>query len=275
MTSGEERGAKSEPRSFAPRSSFVVPDFVRHVEIHDELPSTNDRAMQLTLFAALETPALIIARRQLAGRGRGRNPWWSADGALTFSVVLETAQWGITAADWPRLSLTTGVAVCDALREELPETAISIKWPNDILVDDRKVCGILLESPGGAAPAKDRLVVGIGINVNNSFEGAPREAGSRGTALCDVTGHSHDADAILVAFLHTFDQRLHQLGRNDPELPLAWQQFSWLTNKNVDVDTGGRTISGTCLGIADDGGLLVRTPLATERIYSGSVRPVP
>jgi BirA family transcriptional regulator, biotin operon repressor / biotin---[acetyl-CoA-carboxylase] ligase len=277
--------------NLAPRPSLQVPPFVRHVEIHDELPSTNDRAMQLTLFAALETPALIVARRQLAGRGRGGHSWWSSGGALTFSLVLEPAAWDIAIAQWPRLSLTTAVAVCDALEAGDKEQGAgsvgvplspctlllapcSIKWPNDVLIDGKKVAGILLESPGGAAPAKDRLVVGVGINLNNSWRGAPHEAGTNGVALCDVFGSDLDLNSLLSAFLEAFDFRLHQLGRNDPGLPSAWQQLSWLTGHEVEVSNDGRTLSGKCLGIADDGALLVQTPTATERIYSGSVHPL-
>jgi BirA family transcriptional regulator, biotin operon repressor / biotin---[acetyl-CoA-carboxylase] ligase len=284
MKRGDERGARSESKNLAPRSSFLIPSFIRHVEIHDKLPSTNDRAMQLTLFAALETPALIVARRQLAGRGRGSHAWWSSDGALTFSLVLEPAAWNIAVAQWPRLSLTAAVAVCDAIEDcglgetnsnpkseiRNPKSSAAIKWPNDVLIDGKKVAGILLESPGGAAPAKDRLVVGVGINVNNSWSIAPHDAGSSGTALCDVTGCSQDPDAILVAFLNAFEERLRQLSRNDPGLPSDWQRLSWLTDREVEVTSDGHALSGTCLGIADDGALLVQTPTATERIYSGS-----
>jgi BirA family transcriptional regulator, biotin operon repressor / biotin---[acetyl-CoA-carboxylase] ligase len=248
--------------------------FVRHVEIHDELPSTNDRAMQLTLFAELETPALIIARRQLSGRGRGTHAWWSADGALTFSLILEPASWGIARSDWPKLSLTTAVAVCDAIDRESPAPC-SIKWPNDVLIGGAKVSGILVESPGGPAPAKDRVVIGVGINVNNSWRNAPREAGPNGIALRDVTGREHDSQAILAAFLQSLDRRLHQLGCNDPELPYAWRQLSWLDDQHVEADIGNHKVDGLCLGIADDGALLVETLFATERIYSGSVRARP
>jgi hypothetical protein len=121
MASGEGRTAMGEMQAvnrgdvnLVPGTLLLIPPFVRHVEIHDEFPSTNDRAMQLTLFAALETPALIVARRQLAGRGRGGHSWWSSDGALTFSLVLEPAAWDIAVAQWPGLSLTAAVAVCDA-----------------------------------------------------------------------------------------------------------------------------------------------------------------
>jgi BirA family transcriptional regulator, biotin operon repressor / biotin---[acetyl-CoA-carboxylase] ligase len=288
----DERGARSEglvessARSkLAPRSSLLVPSSIRHVEIHDEIPSTNDRALQLTLFAALETPALIVARRQLTGRGRGTHAWWSADGALTLSLIIEPAFWDIAPRDWPKLSLTSAVAVCDALSSCVPQltssnsqsdirnlkSRLAVKWPNDVLIDGAKVCGILIESPDGPPPVKDRVVIGVGINVNNSWHAAPPKAGPNGTALCDVTGIIHDIDAILVDFIEALDRRLRQLGQDALDLPRAWQQLSWLTGRQIEVDVGGTKSIGTCVGVADDGALLLRTPYATARIYSGSV----
>jgi hypothetical protein len=84
--------------------------FIRHVEIHDTLRSTNDRAAELARDPDIQLPALIAARQQTAGRGRGSNTWWSADGALTLSIVLDPAAFGIGMANWPQLSLATAVA---------------------------------------------------------------------------------------------------------------------------------------------------------------------
>ncbi len=192
--------------------------FIRRVEIHDTLGSTNDRAAELARDADIELPALVVARHQTAGRGRGKNTWWSADGALTFSVLLEPATFGIGSANWPQLSLATAVAVCDALANELqatnqragpsptpagledeptrcnPKSRLGIKWPNDVMLDGRKISGILIESPGGATLAKARVIIGVGINVNN----LPVSAGA---ALCDVTGRQHQLCTILTCYL--------------------------------------------------------------------------
>jgi BirA family biotin operon repressor/biotin-[acetyl-CoA-carboxylase] ligase len=162
------------------------------------------------------------------------------------------------------------VAVCDPFQDETPDE-LAIKWPNDVLIDGAKVCGILIESPGGPAPAKDRVVIGVGINVNNTWYGASYEAGPNGAALHDFTGRSHDVDAILIAFVDALDRRLHQLGRNDPDLPRAWQHLSWLNDRQIEVEVNGSRIAGKCIGIADDGALLVAARSTTERIYSGSV----
>jgi BirA family transcriptional regulator, biotin operon repressor / biotin---[acetyl-CoA-carboxylase] ligase len=246
--------------------------FVRHVELHETLPSTNDRAIELAASRSIETPALIAARLQTAGRGRGTNTWWSADGALTFSLILDTGEWGIPQRDWPRLSLTTAVAVCDALFEHAPQNTLAIKWPNDVLLDGAKVAGILIESPSIAGQTKDRLVIGTGINVNNSRQAAPQEVQCTGVALCEVAGRRCDVQNVLVGFLKTFEVRLKQLAADDQSLPNQWQHLSWLTDRGVVVAIDGKSLAGRCLGIANDGALLVERAFVTERIYSGSVR---
>jgi BirA family biotin operon repressor/biotin-[acetyl-CoA-carboxylase] ligase len=149
---------------------------------------------------------------------------------------------------------------------------LGVKWPNDVLVDGGKVCGILIESPGGAAPAKDRLIIGIGINVNNSWRTAPRNVGPNGIAVRDVTRHHHQLQTVLLRILQALQDRISQLARGDSRLPDAWQQLCWLTERGVDVHSNGRWITGVCLGIDRDGALLVENVNGLHRIRDGSVR---
>jgi BirA family biotin operon repressor/biotin-[acetyl-CoA-carboxylase] ligase len=289
--------------------------FVRHVEIHEALGSTNDRTAELARDATIKLPALIAARHQTAGRGRGDHKWWSAEGALTFSLLIEPMSFGVTASNWPPLSLTAAVAVCDAictvqktsqragtsppasqssasetqsrpagrreftlslgLEDEPARSQVmraQIKWPNDVILHDRKVAGILIECPGGVAPAKDRVIIGVGINVNNSWHNAPPDVAASGIAICDVAGQSLDRQSILTAFLRAIEGRIKQLSAERAVLQDAWQERSCLTDREVTVETDGRKVEGRCTGIADDGALLVKTKSATERFYSGSVR---
>jgi len=270
---------------------LCLESFVRHVECFERLGSTNNRAAELAGRRELPTPALVAARLQTAGRGRGSHTWWADDGALTFSLLLDTAAQGFTPRDWPRLSLTTAVAVCDAIQAEcmeqeagnsesipaltsLPPAPCSIKWPNDVLIDGGKVCGILVESPGGPAPAKDRLIVGVGINVNNSWRSAPPEAGPSGTALCDITGRQHDLQKVLLGVLRALDHRLDQLASGNPQLSQVWQLLNLLIEQDVLVEMNGKRFEGRCVGIAVDGALVVETPRGAHRYYSGTVRSV-
>jgi BirA family transcriptional regulator, biotin operon repressor / biotin---[acetyl-CoA-carboxylase] ligase len=245
--------------------------FVRHVEIHDTLGSTNDRAAELARLRDIEIPAIVLAHHQTAGKGRGRNSWWSAEGALTFSLMIDAETTGVTPASWPQLSLAMAVAVCDAVQDEC-ELLPGIKWPNDVLLNGRKVCGILIESPGGAVPTKDRLIIGIGINVNNAWQNAPAEAGANGIALCDVTGRSHELQSVLVGVLTAVALRISQIRTRDVELIRKWQRLDFLRGKTVLMTRHGRQIKGKCRGIADDGALVVDGDVDEILLYSGSVQ---
>jgi BirA family biotin operon repressor/biotin-[acetyl-CoA-carboxylase] ligase len=256
--------------------------FVRHVEAHETLGSTNNRAAELARRADIELPALVVARVQSAGKGRGLNTWWSADGALTFSVLIDPATTGVLRANWPQLSLATAVAVCDAIVDQLPPSdqraarggSVGIKWPNDVLLDGGKVCGILIESPGGAAPANSRLIIGIGVNVNNSWRNAPHDAGSGGTALCDVTCQQHNLQTVLNRILIALATRIAQLRDHDAQLVKSWQQLDRLSGQRVLVNSNGQCIEGECREISPHGALVVDTVFGQLSLYSGSVRVV-
>jgi BirA family biotin operon repressor/biotin-[acetyl-CoA-carboxylase] ligase len=273
------------PGAFVDADHVRSNTFVRGIEVHDRLGSTNDRAAELAQDANLELPALVIARLQTAGKGRGGNQWWSAEGGLTFSLLIDGASTGASSENWPQLSLATAVAVCDALAIELNEqstptnfrldrgrSSAGIKWPNDVLVDGGKVCGILLQSPGGAAPAKNRLIIGIGINVNNSWRNAPQGAGAHGTALCDITGRQHQLQQVLTNLLNALATRVEQLRRGGPRLARAWQALDLLAGQMVSIESDGQKIDGEACGIADDGALLVDAMFRRRRFYTGTVR---
>ena len=128
---------------------------VAHVDFLETLDSTNDRALALTRESAIELPALVLSTNQTAGRGRGSNQWSAGPGALTFSLAVEPPA-ALRADRLPLLSLAAGLAVCESLAKLLStDKAIGLKWPNDVLLDRRKVCGILVEST--SAPRR-RLV---------------------------------------------------------------------------------------------------------------------
>jgi BirA family biotin operon repressor/biotin-[acetyl-CoA-carboxylase] ligase len=253
--------------------------FVRTVEIHDDLPSTNDRALDLA-SGAPALPALIVALRQTAGRGRGVNRWWAADGALTFSLVLEPDQATLPMSRWPELSLTAGGAVCTALLELLPGADLRLKWPNDVYLTGRKVCGILVEvhaverrADRRSAPraAHQRVVVGVGINVNNSLADAPEDVRRRATSLIDVAEQHFPLTDVLVAVLRQFDVDVQLLAAGDTRLRDRWRRLCLLSGRSVALHDGTRSIAGTCLGIDDDGALLLQTEAGPRRFFGGVV----
>ncbi len=242
---------------------------LRDVDYRDTMPSTNDLALELAADPSLATPTLVLAGEQTAGRGRGANRWWSAPGALTFSLVVEPADVDLVPDHWPRLSLAVAVAACDALGHFAPSVAFGVRWPNDVMAHDRKLGGILIEAPHHGSSAARRLVVGVGLNVNNPWREAPAELRAVATSLSDTTGQSHNLTEVLLQLLAALGERLAQLSSGDSCLPAAWGELCVLRGHRIEVERGRRAIWGHCQGIAEDGALLIDTDGRTERLLSG------
>lgn len=244
---------------------------VRQVEHHAEIGSTNDRALELATAADVELPLLVLADRQTAGRGRGANRWWAADGALTFSLAIESSAASIPAHRWPQLSLTTGLAICQALEELTQSNDAQVKWPNDVYLLGRKACGILIETP----PVRDRLVIGVGLNVNNSFAAAPAELQRNAISLVDYDGRSRDLTTVLLALLERIDACWRRLAEQGFGVLLEqWRTRSYLTGRTVRLSSGPQTTVGRCVGIDEDGALLLQTESELRRCHAGTILSV-
>lgn len=237
------------------------------VEHHRELDSTNTRAVLLAGDPELPLPALVLADLQTQGRGRGDNTWWSASGALTFSWIVRGSD-RLAPAHGPCLSLTAGLAVCEALQEICPGLPIGLKWPNDVFVHGRKICGILVEAP---ARAGDRVIIGIGVNVNNSLRAAPAPVSERATSLVDVAGYTFPLATVLIQILQRLTQRCAALERGDAGLGQRWQALCMLTGNRARVEAGSVATEGICRGIDARGALLIDTGTEIRPCVTGVV----
>jgi BirA family transcriptional regulator, biotin operon repressor / biotin---[acetyl-CoA-carboxylase] ligase len=239
----------------------------------DTIGSTNDVAGTLASSGVREG-AVVIADAQTAGRGRRGRAWFSPPAAgLYVSVVLAPGRARVSPERATALlTLAAGVALSEAV-ERVTGLAPAIKWPNDLLVDRRKLAGILAE--GVAAPASAGLqavVLGYGINVSPAAY--PRELASRVTSLETELGRSIDRAAVCAESLASLAARYHDLleGRFDAILD-AWRARSFGSRgAKVEWDTPAGTRTGVTEGIDDLGALLVRTSGSVERIVAGEVR---
>ncbi|MBA2341747.1 MAG: biotin--[acetyl-CoA-carboxylase] ligase [Pyrinomonadaceae bacterium] len=220
----------------------------------DSLASTNTEAIAQARRGAPEG-LIVVAREQTRGRGRQERTWVSPmDAGLYCSTVLRPR---VGREVWPLLTLMAAVAVHHAL-EKTCALRTDIKWPNDLLADERKLCGILaeaVETPTGAA-----CVVGIGINLTD--EAFPSEIGYAATSVEAMTGKRYDAEIVLRALVASLAKgygSLHEL--NGTEMMLrAWSQASsYAEGKRVRVETGAEVFEGTTRGLATDGRLRVET----------------
>ena len=233
------------------------------------LTSTNSEATRLASEGAAEG-LCIVADEQTAGRGRLQRPWISPSGAGIYCSILLRPK--IAMAKWPLITLAAALGVVDALAA-VCEIEADIKWPNDILVNGRKACGILAETAD--TPSGRALVVGIGINLTSN--GFPRELRSTATSLEEATGHPVEREPVLQALISALDhyyQLLHQ--GYDTQLISRWcEQSSYANGKSVSVASGDESIVGMTRGLEADGALRVETPKGKIRIiHAGDVTAV-
>jgi BirA family biotin operon repressor/biotin-[acetyl-CoA-carboxylase] ligase len=270
-------------------SRLAAASFVRRLDVHDSLGSTSDRALALAANDEGPLPLLVLVERQTAGRGRGMNRWLAAEGALTFSLALEAPPDRLPPVRWPQVALVAGLAVCEALQAHAPRADLTVKWPNDVYLSGQKVCGILSESVPGW---RQRLVVGIGVNVNNRVQAsvsgsqqgpeveaptpevsAQRSAGFVATSLIEYDGMPRDLTDVLLTILDQLERRWSDF----LEAPFAaiaddFRRRCFLAGKTVTVaQPGGQTHTGLCRGIDDTGALQLATEQGEQRVVSGTV----
>lgn len=243
--------------------------FVEQVDYHRELDSTNSRTLELAReLCEIPVATLVLTERQSAGRGRGNNRWWSGEGGLAFSLLVNCDALALPARHWPAISLTTGLAVCEAIEQEIGDVNAKLKWPNDVYLRGCKACGILVEAPDSRLA---RVVIGIGINVNNTAAFAPLELRGHAISLCDIAQRTVSPTELLIGILQKLEERLASLATGDQDLRSEWQKKCLLTGQTVLIEQDERELSGICHGIDDDGALVLETDLGMERCLSGTV----
>lgn len=237
--------------------------FLAQVAYYPSLGSTNDQARQLAETAP-ELPVLVVADRQTAGRGRGANRWWTGPGSLACSLLFDPAAHGIERRHHAMLALAAAIAVVETAAPLAPGYRIGLHWPNDVFAGGRKLAGVLVESL-----ADGRHIVGIGVNINNSLAQAPRELAGIMTALADLSGRRHDRTEVLLSILDHLLPGLDLLSSSPELLGRRADQLCLQHGRRLCIRSGNQRASGICVGIADDGALVLDTPRGPQAHYSG------
>jgi BirA family biotin operon repressor/biotin-[acetyl-CoA-carboxylase] ligase len=240
--------------------------FLAGYQLVEQTGSTNDDSLAMIRAGQLDQlPWLLIANRQLAGRGRQSARWWSAPGALTFSLLLDWDSAGSTAL----LALACGLATCRAVEAACPSLPdrLSLKWPNDVYFGTRKLAGILIETPAAGSP----VVVGIGLNVNNSIEQGPPELADQATALVDIIGTTIPLADVLTGVLREIELLLGPLRTNPAAITDPWQSRCMLNGMRIGLRQGNLQVQGICQGIDSQGRLLLAGPDQPGCYAAGSV----
>ena len=225
------------PWEFADRESKII--------YHAELASTMDAAKQLARKGCPDFTT-VIAGRQTSGRGRLNRQWFSGKGGLYFTVVLRP--------DLPpvlsfRVSFLASLTLAGTLNEMFG-IDVRVKWPNDLLVDERKICGMLSELEAEA----DRVAfinVGIGINVNNDPSGIEPAA----TSLKAILGRRVSIKDIVAHYLDAFEQRIQTTAYD--RVIEEWKAVTVTLNREVRVVTTRDVFTGKAIDVDDNGALVL------------------
>ena len=238
-----------------------APDLAWPIHIYDSIDSTNAEALRL---AGVEcaTPFLVLAEQQTAGRGRRGRKWVSPFAQNVYYSLVLRIEDGLRQLEG--LSLVVGLAVMQALRESGVQTA-TLKWPNDVLVGQKKIAGILLELVGDPADIC-HVVLGIGINVNMQ---KADEVDQQWTSVQLETGFPVDRNALIARLglqLQGYLGRHRLLGF--AELQNEWEKNHAWQGRAVSLIAGVNQVDGVVLGVDRQGALRLSVD-GVEKIYSG------
>ncbi len=240
---------------------------------YDVATSTNDLALA---WAAAGAPhgAVVYAEQQTKGRGRMGRAWTARSGRnLTFSVILRPT---LPPDRWNLITIAACVAAAEAIDGAAAPMRTQIKWPNDILIDDRKCCGMLLESAGaGQSSAAARAVIlGVGVNVNEDT--LPPAIERQATSLLLATGRPVRRAHLLAALLDQLQQTLDAL--EEDAVAVSKQYMRRMHNLNAQAELrfarGQGAARGIVAGLGETGGLLLATDEGVQTFHVGEVTTV-
>lgn len=252
MSSDSESGVRSLPAFYCLRR-------------YARIGSTNDEAKRLAAEGAGEG-TLVWARVQTTGHGRQGRVWVSLPGNLYASLILRPE---VPAAVAAQLGFAAALAVGETCLDFAPGAAITFKWPNDVLLDGRKVAGLLLESESRAGGGLVWLVLGIGVNLVTY----PVNADYPATAL-SAAGAEVSSDVMLAALARRFlDWYDRWRGQGFAALRPAWLKRAQGVGKPMRVRLPQTAFTGIFAGLDEDGALLLDTEAGRRRIEAGDVFP--
>lgn len=220
----------------------------------EELTSTFDKINTLPPQNGLT----VVCAKQTMGSGRFGRVWESAYGGVYFTFALTNP---LEKFDIPFITIVCALGVCLALNKYAP---CSIKWPNDIVCGGKKLCGILTRNLA-VSENVNRVLVGIGINVNNSFPDSLPHAAS----LKSVSGYEHDENKLLFEVLDSIDKIYHEYSTN--EILSSYRSFCVNLGKEVTLMHNAEELKGICKDILPDGSMLFDDGKKAFSVYSGEV----
>ena len=227
----------------------------RPLYYYPEIGSTNDEAFRLGIA---DTPegAVVIAESQTSGKGRLQRVWHSPAGSNIYTSILLRPNFAPDQA--PLISIAAGVAVAEILSKYCPGH-VQLKWPNDVLLNKKKVSGILAQMKTSADDI-DFVVLGIGINVNIAYNQLPLDIQSIATSLAIETGRGIDRLELIISLYENIAKWYKELTQSGFDaIKKKWLNFAPMIGQQVQVMFRNEVVSGKALGLDDDGLLIILT----------------
>lgn len=234
--------------------------------IVDSIDSTNEEARRLAA-AGEGGPLWIAARQQVAARGRQGRPWATEPGNLAATLLLP---WRGTLAEAARLGFPAALAVADLLAIFAPKLKTAVKWPNDVLLEDRKVTGILLENFGAGPDGRFRVAMGIGVNLAHHPE--PEATRWPSTSIAAETGRTPDFDVAFEVLAGRVGHWLNMLDKEGFQaIRKQWLARADRLGQQVEARLPQRTLAGRFVDMDEDGALVLEAADGTHRIAAGEI----
>lgn len=236
-----------------------------NIHFYEEVESTNNTAKKFVEDNAPEG-TVVIAEHQTAGRTRKHAEWVSPEGGIYMTLILRP---DVSLFEASKLTIVTGVAIAKTLYDEF-NVNVGIKWPNDLLIGNKKICGILTE----AVTQKDKVeavLVGVGIDVNINEEDIPNKIKNIATTVKKETNIELNRAAIMREFFKIFEELYEEFKKgNFKQIISEWRRLSSTTGNRVKVYKKGKALIADAVGITNMGALIVETDDGKlEKITSG------
>lgn len=241
--------------------SLLPVEFSGRVVCVESVGSTNDAAKDIAAGGGFKPVGLVVAEEQTAGRGRFGRRWVSPRRGIWMSLVVRPRIPVVAAG---RVAILAAVAVAEAIADVAGVEA-RIKWPNDVMVGGKKVCGILTEMAAEFAQV-EYLVIGIGVDANMEASKLAQGAGVA-TTLMAASGGPIDRSALINAIVTRLMMDLPALEDGFSAVLRRWKDRSATLGRAVRMDAGGRIIEGRALDLDPDGALIIETAAGERRVF--------
>ncbi|NWF86565.1 biotin--[acetyl-CoA-carboxylase] ligase [Candidatus Bathyarchaeota archaeon] len=241
--------------------------FGKRIVFLQEIDSTNNYAKKLASYGA-EEGTVVIAETQTAGRGRLGREWISPMGGLYLSIILRPK---IRAVEAVKLVFVASLAVAKVLNE-IYRLSVETKWPNDVLVKGKKVCGILAES-NTAGEKVNYTVIGLGVNANFSVEKTlPKELAETATSLENELGRKILFEELFRELIEKLET-VYYLFLKEGFAPILdeWKKYACFLGQKVEVASGAEKLHGIAVDIDSDGSLILKQNDSSIKLVSGDL----